>query len=419
MIKLALAAAVASGGLYIVFPYFRAYSVLTLPYPELLFCTPAVALGIATFLRHTPVSVGFTHPLSLMLVLMVAGLAWVDRSEIGRGLLITADALCPFAIASCITRYKASWFCIKCFILASAVSLLFVLVMSPADAGLASQGRFGTLTDADGSFVTNADDFTGQMALACSLCGLGLLTGSLDALFSRPLYLLLMLFFALATLLSASRTGIIALAITALVLLIYSSISQRLVMLSAVVIASFATMLLMLTSSSLRTAISDVTEKTLGRFTDDTVSTLGDRVTIWSTVPTIVSQRPAVSAIGLGTGGVERELAAVMTTQEGSRLGKDGILRLFSHNTFVEWFLSYGIVGCILALGFMVYSMKTMHRERDRDARVLMIILFVYFNVYSIGMVVYRAPFIIGIESVYLAALLSPKERCVMGKRVT
>ncbi len=41
MIKLALAAAVASGGLSIVFSYLRAYSVLTLPYPELLFCAPA------------------------------------------------------------------------------------------------------------------------------------------------------------------------------------------------------------------------------------------------------------------------------------------------------------------------------------------------------------------------------------------
>ncbi|HKM53982.1 MAG TPA: hypothetical protein VJY33_11275, partial [Isosphaeraceae bacterium] len=74
MIKLALAAAVASGGLSIVFPYLSAYYLMTLPYPQLLFCAPAVAIGIATFLRHAPVSVGFTHPLSLVLALMVAGL---------------------------------------------------------------------------------------------------------------------------------------------------------------------------------------------------------------------------------------------------------------------------------------------------------------------------------------------------------
>jgi len=408
MIKLALAAAVASGGLSIVFPYLSAYNIITIPYPQLLFCAPAVALGIATFLRHTPVSIGFTHPLSLVLALMVAGLAWVDRSEIGRGLLITASALCAFSIAPCVSRYKASWFCIKCFILTSALSLLFVSLMSLGDAGFGSLGRFGTLADAEGSFVTNANDFAGQMALACALCGLGLLTGSLDALFSRPLYLLLMFSFALAVLLSASRSGIIALAITSLAVLIYSPITQRNVIISSAVIASFAATLLVL--SWLSTTVSELTEMALGRFTDDTISTLGDRVAIWSAAPMIVSQHQAALVIGLGTGGVEKEFAAVATTQEGCSLGKDGILRLFSHNTYLEWFLSYGIVGCILALCFMVHSMRAIHIQRDRDARVLMIVLFVYFNVSSIGTVVYRLPYIIGIESIYLTALLSPKE---------
>jgi O-antigen ligase len=418
MIKLALAAAVASGGLYTVFAYLSAYDLLTFLYPQILFCAPAVALGIATLLGHTSVSVGFTHPLSLVLALMVAGLAWVDRSEIGRGLLITASALCAFSIAPCLARYKASWFCIKCFILTSALSLLFVFVMSRGDAGFGSLGSFGTLADADGSLVSNANDFAGQMALACALCGLGLLTGSLDALFSRPLYLLMMLSFALAVLLSASRSSIIALAIMALVLLIYSPVTRRHVLLSAAVIASFVTILLIV--YLLSSTVSDVAEKALSRFTDDTVSTLGDRVTIWSAAPMIVSQHPAALVIGLGTGGVDKGLGAFATTQEGSLLGKDGIPRHFSHNTYVEWFLSYGIVGCIPALGFLLYSVKAIHSERDRDARVLMIMLFVYFNVWSIGTVAYRAPYIIGIESVYMTALLSPKEGCrVTSKRVS
>ncbi len=55
MIKLLLAATFASRNL-LVFTVLSAYSLIYLPYPAHLFCLLAVAIRIATFLRHYPAS---------------------------------------------------------------------------------------------------------------------------------------------------------------------------------------------------------------------------------------------------------------------------------------------------------------------------------------------------------------------------
>ncbi len=79
------------------------------------------------------------------------------------------------------------------------------------------------------------------------------------------------------------------------------------------------------------------------------IATAGSRLSIWENALRAWTSNPGRILVGTGTGGADVALGEV---DDGATWDDDGVLRRNCHNAFLEWLLSFGIVGAIPGIFF-------------------------------------------------------------------
>lgn len=93
----------------------------------------------------------------------------------------------------------------------------------------------------------------------------------------------------------------------------------------------------------------------VARFTDEniaTISTAGNRLSIWENVIRAWTRDPGRLLAGTGTGGADVALGEL---DPGATWHDSGILRRNCHNAFLEWLLSFGIFGSVPGVFFLIF----------------------------------------------------------------
>src|SRR4029078_10711083 len=118
---------------------------------------------------------------------------------------------------------------------------------------------------------------------------------------------------------------------------------------------------------------------------DPTTYTAGDRIQIWSAGLTHFTSLRLL-LIGTGSGGVDQYLA--VAADQGEVYSSDGIRREHSHNGFLEWFFSFGLLGLPVMFWGMVWAWS---RGRRLDAsdyypnlRTVLLVFIFFFNMATV-----------------------------------
>ena len=353
---------------------------------DLVIVIPAVILGIPAWRRHG----GFgKSPAMLCTVAVLAlGLTWTPGTELGRGFLkLAAFAATPF-LAALIAKHRYFAPCIAAFVAGSCLAFALVVAMT----GSAPGGqRFGTLIDDIGAVHANPNNAGGQAAIGVLLLFAfpygsyrGIRTGT-----RRALTLLAgasLLYFLLLT---ASRTAFLALAgaVSFSLLMRLRRSTTSLFYTSAVFLTLGACALL------LDAYVDDRGSTFYGQlaqrlFSDDTetVSNFGSRWAIWDYGIGLLN-RDYNWALGFGTGGVDRALGTFFQYKLFA-LGRDGIHRLHSHSTYIEWMMMLGAAGTVFAGWLLISAIRSAWKLDKEESTSIRTGLLVFAALYSFGGVI-------------------------------
>jgi O-antigen ligase len=86
---------------------------------------------------------------------------------------------------------------------------------------------------------------------------------------------------------------------------------------------------------------------------------------IWAALPEIARDHPGIMLFGAGTGAVDYYLGSYVTR---IKLSADDIVRKHSHSSYLEWILSYGVLGSMFGLAALLALFRQLRRY-DRLAR--------------------------------------------------
>ena len=374
MRKWSLILAFASCGLASLLPLFYSIGLSqAIPYPDRLLCLPALLFGLASWMRTR--SFSRYLPVLACLALFFAGVLVVDETEQGRGMLVFAGVVAAIPISALIVELKAARFCAKVFIYASIGNMLILLL---ASGGFAGEGRFGLLA-IDDVRVSNPNGFAAQMGLAAVLImalmqeqrnkAIAKIKSHLTQrahLTQRDMqYYSMLAVCALGILMSASRGTILTL-ISVIMLRILSG-NTRAIHRIVLCVSLFLVTLLVLSGEN----------QIVSRFQDtEDIAALGNRLPLWQAGLEIMQSEAQYLWYGVGTGGAEKSLAEFLHRDYSFRMGEDGIYRRATHNSYVEWVLSHGLIGIPFGLWLIIAAIRTSvrldRRDRSTDRRSLL-----------------------------------------------
>jgi len=400
----ALALAFLSCGLTPFIQYLYCAGLLdSIPYLDRACCIPALLLGINSWCRQR----SFAHawPLMCCLAVLFTGIFIADESEQGRGLLVFAAIATAIPIGALIVDLKATKWCAYLFMASVLLNVLFIVFLIGGIGG--ETNRLGYLVWNDVR-ISDPNDLATQLGIAAIL-SISLLqhrerkTQSLvrhSSSKSTPdgsaWLMFLLAFFSTGILLTASRSGILSLAV---VMILFAcskrtKASHRLAFCLALLAVS---------------VVAFSTDNTISRRFNETENTLafGDRLPIWQAALSILEADSSYLKLGVGTGGVEKALADSGTFDD-LRSYEDGIYRKYSHNTYVEWLLSSGLAGLPVILWIAyVACLKAWRLDRydgSNDRRLLL----AYGAIISMTTVLYRLPFATPLCALVIAMLSGP-----------
>ncbi|RMG01478.1 MAG: O-antigen ligase domain-containing protein, partial [Planctomycetota bacterium] len=98
------------------------------------------------------------------------------------------------------------------------------------------------------------------------------------------------------------------------------------------------------------------------------LTTLSGRVGIWKNAVGAITSDATMMTIGAGTGTADIVLGRM---DAGARYNDNGVLSRFSHNTYLEWLLYYGILGAIPGAWLLYTVARAAHFWDARDGTVL------------------------------------------------
>jgi hypothetical protein len=310
---------------------------------SLLVCAPASILGLRAYRRYG----GFARTPAVIAcsVLMVAGILWTDPTERGRAMVLATAFVMTLPIAALIRQHQYVRPFLFAFSLTTACSLLYSVAS-------ASGFNRGTLMDAAGSAVSNANGVGAQAGLA-ALFVLMLFPGG-KRLQSWSLFGLaaVLIVFCVMT---ASRTSFLALAggIAVSLMLVDKAVAAgRAAMMAALIVCAVAVNLAVDPESQFY----DGLVSRLVRDDEGTRGTFGDRSFIWSSAAAEFVNED-IWLYGTGTGAVNKLLGG-SSDDHGRVLGRDGIWRRSAHNTLVWWALTFGVGGLIVCVWLGAFMIR-------------------------------------------------------------
>lgn len=149
---------------------------------------------------------------------------------------------------------------------------------------------------------------------------------------------------------------------------------------------------LFLTASLLLTSLLGVNPilRLMERFSGEdvtTVATAGNRLLIWENVIKVWTRDPARLLVGTGTGGADVALGEL---DPGATLDDSGEFRRNCHNAFLEWLLSYGIIGSLPGILFVTFLLSRAIQLDQSERTTLRTGLLATLFAFAMTAVVYR-----------------------------
>ncbi|MGQ9505218.1 MAG: O-antigen ligase family protein [Thermogutta sp.] len=402
--QLALIMAATIGGLAITLR--RLGDFCGVEFPEMIhfvIYAPAVALGALSWLvRPSPLS---HWSVVLVMAIPLLGLFYGESSSFATNAVIAFYLLSGPAIGSLIVEYESWWRVARWTVLVNAfvVFLAFYLTYRNYQGSLYHTFvKFGYLPLEDQTFGANPNQMGGQLAFA-SVLGLVLFfrsgrpspggyfplcqkTAGTETLGESRLafgshrdpsllfaeqptkagiattfslgkadwfVLLAALVTTVGCFMTGSRGAVLSLFVGGFIVLAGSVGLQPLRRLRDLMVLT----VLLLTASLLLTSLLGVNPilRLMERFSGEdvtTVATAGNRLLIWENVIKAWTRDPARLLVGTGTGGAD---IAVGELDPGATWDDSGEFRRNCHNAFLEWILSYGILGSLVGALFVTY----------------------------------------------------------------
>ncbi len=400
MRKLSLILVFISGGLASLNPLFYGAGLPeSIRYPDRLLYIPALLFGLASWCRVR--SIARSWPVFACVVFSLIGVFIVEETERGRGLLIFAGIAAAVPIASLIVELKATRLCVQIFVAASVLNMLLLFF---ASGGLADIGRFGSLV-VNNIRVSNPNGFAAQMGFAAILTMSLMQRGRTNSrtrnsikLSNRDAQLMLIFaFLVLGILLSASRGAITTFFAVSI---IFISSTKTKVLHRILLCGGLSLVMLLVLSTD---------NKVVSRFQDrEGIVALGDRLPIWQEAIRVVQSDSRYLWYGVGTGGAEKALALSNSFENSTRVGEDGVSRKATHNSYVEWFLTHGLVGVLLAIWLLIVVVRVSLRLDRVDQSADRKMFLAYCAIISMVTALYRVPYATPLCALSLAMLSGP-----------
>jgi hypothetical protein len=368
---------------------------------------PACLFGCFAYCKHR----GFARslPMAAVVLLLAASTLWTEESELGRGLLKVALFAVTLPVAALVVKHNYVPACQKAFVLGTGI-LFLAAVTDPA--AHMFESRFGYLKDASSQVVSNPNIVGLQAALAAIITTiwalyperraprggggrLRLLVGPLSAAF-----------FCYLVLRSGSRTAFLTLSGVMIWIFLKRFRSSPVAIVTVLLLCLILAASLLAFDIALDSGNSHAFEAVNARLFQDAeenVSTLGNRTLIWSCAWDRIRQEERWVA-GFGSGGVDKQLGRCF--DRGTfRLGGDGIKRLHSHNTFVEWALMCGALGLAVAGWLAIRAAITARRLDAADGGCGRTSLLLYILLLSFGSVINTIAFWLAVGPLVWAML--------------
>jgi len=139
------------------------------------------------------------------------------------------------------------------------------------------------------------------------------------------------------------------------------------------------------------------------------IATAGSRLSIWENALRAWTSNPGRILVGTGTGGADVALGEL---DDGATWDDSGVLRRNCHNAFLEWLLSFGIVGLIPGVSFVLFLWLRASRLDHAEGATIRTGLLATIFAFGMTSVVYRHlcwPLEAGLM---LALLCQPENAC-------
>ncbi len=376
-------------------------------------CLPAVLFGCTSY--WTVRSFARSWPVVVCVAIAWAGLLYGTGRTNHRGHLNVGYLSIVLPIAALIVEQRCWWLCARMYVLGTVLAMGLAIwydYMFTATGILRAVSRLGTLWNVEGTLrLANPNLLGHHLALAAVLALMFFLnegakrerkhaSSSLTTRFGLAWTLLL----SLGCALTASRGACAAWLGGTGVLLWGGTRSQRFGRLTDMVaigaILTFAGIFLVMATGfqpwdTLRARLEDPAN----------VLSASGRVPIWTAAAKIWLSSPRHFLVGLGTGLAPETLGAYM-----GYFLPDGVTPLSTdcHNAFVEWGLSFGLVGMIAGVCLLYSACHQARRLDRRDASSYRMAVLVCFGLASMTYVtVFQAYFVVA-GPLLLAMLSEP-----------
>jgi len=398
MAKFALVLAFLSSGIGIPLAYLYSLGLPdVVPYPDRVMCIPALVLGIASWWKCK--TFGRSLPVLGCLLVMLIGLFIVEATERGRGLLVFAGVATAVPISALIVETRSCRLCVKVFVGSALVTFLLLVYLQGI---LPTGARFGSLIIkdqqiSDPNVVATQLGIAAVMTISLMQVGGAFANRSKESLQEDPRLQFLLALFCSGILFTASRSGIITF-FAVLTFFAFSRYTKPAHRIGIFLAGTFAILLMVSTDNPIAQRFRDSQE----------LSDFGNRLPIWETGMWVLKSSKDYLIHGVGTGGIDKALAEHSWHDATFRRGEDGILRRASHNAYLEWCVSHGLLGAPFGFWLILSSILRSWRLDRKDSSIDRRAMLAYCFVISIAAELYRLPFATPLCAILLAMLSGP-----------
>jgi len=380
-------------------------------------CLPAVVLGTASWC--TVPSFARSRLVVVCVLIASAGMLYATEAENHRGFVGLSYIVMALPIAALIVEHRYWWTCAKVYVLGNASALALALYFEYWVHGITMLGklhRLGFLASEDGAYrLSNPNIVGGQLAFAAVLAFMLYLKNDSQparrfngkAAERSRFGLGWTVFLSLGCILTASRGAFVAWLGGMGLLLLWGTRTQKSEKVNDLVALSGVLLLIMAFAS---VAVGFTPWGSLqDRFDSGSeVITGSGRTVIWQNAFDTWRSNTRYVLIGTGTGVAPEALGRHLGLTQG-----DGYTpaALDAHNTFVEWGLSFGLLGMAAGLCMLVTVCRKAGKMDHRAGSVNRQAMLLCFCLASMNYVTFYQQFFVAAGALILASLSQPAVR--------
>lgn len=285
-------------------------------------------------------------PTTMVLAMTLFGVFWSDLGDIPRAFLLFFTFLTTIAFGAVLCTEDYWVLAARTFVLFSTISAC-ILALDFLGGG---STRLGSVSDSRGIRIIEPNQAGTQAAFAI-LVGIVLLSttcGRRRMSYSNALILPCLPILVSCLLLSQSRGAILSFVGSLLMMLVLGRIRKRVELLMMIPVAI----------AIVPFAWYSLSDSLLARFSGAKVQTYGGRTEIWRAAADLMFSDTLTFIFGAGSGGAASSLGRfapylgdylAMSVYSGY---EGGVLRVNTHSSYFEWWLSFGLIG--IAVGLFV-----------------------------------------------------------------